>query len=117
VLHDAAVFLVLLCGITSVVTVIYYFKRRRFLGQLAQRVWAKRAKVAAAVNLLPVVPYNSSRTHLAARTMSSSRQVWLWRQTLAAVHLGTVGIFKISFWLLCVAAAKPMGKGPVFVHH
>jgi hypothetical protein len=91
VLHDAAVFLVLLCGITSLVTVIYYFKRRRFLGQLAQRVWAKRAKVAAAVNLLPVVPYNSSRTHLAARTISSARQVW--RQTLAAVHLKH--IFKI----------------------
>lgn len=29
--------------------------------QLAQRVWARRARVAAAVNLLPVISYKSGR--------------------------------------------------------
>ena len=34
VLHDAAVFLLLLCGLTSIVTIVYYFRRRRFLRQV-----------------------------------------------------------------------------------
>ncbi|KNC80023.1 hypothetical protein SARC_07603 [Sphaeroforma arctica JP610] len=59
ILHDAGVFLMFLLTLTTAIAVVYYFRRRRFLRALAQRVWAKRARVAAAVDRLPLVVYNA----------------------------------------------------------
>eukprot|EP01134_Creolimax_fragrantissima_P006391 CFRG6391T1 len=73
IVHDAGVFLVFLVSLIVVISVAYYFRRRRFLRTLAQKVWARRARVAAAVDRLPLVVYNdggfnpTSKTHMKSK--------------------------------------------------